>query len=169
MLIDIFTNKEIQHVPYAGRFETLRKRLSQAEFDAIVERINELIDQSGGKVATAGWLPGKDWTGTPFEPIFTIAARRDYNLSAQFFGQMVWYTIMHREERWASGRFEKDGVAIGSRTYFGSGTPSVPDFSQPELELVIDDEDARWCLTRGTRVVLRLAALVALAGRPVTL
>ena len=44
----------------------------------MVARVNELIDESGGEVATAGWLPGSDWTGTPFAPIYTKAAREDF-------------------------------------------------------------------------------------------
>lgn len=118
MLIDIFTNKEIRRIPFKDQFELLRKRLTPTEFDAMVVRINELIDETGGEIATAGWLPGNDWTGTPFEPIYIKAAQRNYDLSAKMFGQIVWYTIMKRPERWASGRFEKDGVDIGSRTYF---------------------------------------------------
>ena len=39
-------------------------------------------------------------------------------LSAKCFGLLVWYVIMHRPEKWASGRDEKDGRDIGSRTYF---------------------------------------------------
>jgi len=123
MLIDIFSEKTILHVPYEDQFDILRKRLSDAEFRAMVDRINELIDDGGGQIATAGWLPGNDWTGTPFEPIYTKAARLNYELSARFFGQLVWYTVMCRPERWASGRFEKDGEDIGSRTYFRVGVP----------------------------------------------
>jgi hypothetical protein len=69
-------------------------------------------------IATAGWLPGSDWTGTPFEPIYTKAARGDFDRSAMFFGQLVWYTIMNRPETWGSGRYQVDGRDIGSRTYF---------------------------------------------------
>ena len=71
---------------------TLRARLSAEEFDGMIRRINELIDASGGDIATAGWLPGSDWTGTAFAPIYTKAARGDFQLSAKFFGQLVWYT-----------------------------------------------------------------------------
>jgi len=84
----------------------------------MVARVNELIDESGAEIATAGWLPGSDWTGTPFEPIYTRAARHDFDRSAMFFGQLVWYTIMQRPEPWGSGRYQVDGKDIGSRTYF---------------------------------------------------
>lgn len=118
MLIDIDTGKVIERMPYRTDFDALRGRLSEAEFDAMVTRINELIDQEGAEIATAGWLPGSDWTGTPFEPIYTKAARGDFDRSAMFFGQLVWYTVMTRPERWASGRYQLDGKEIGSRTYF---------------------------------------------------
>jgi len=118
MLIDIDSGKEIRAVPFARDFETLRKRLSDAEFEAMVTRINELIDEAGAEIATAGWLPGSDWTGTPFEPIYTKAAREDFGRSAMFFGQLVWYTVMDRPERWGSGKYQVDGRDIGSRTYF---------------------------------------------------
>ena len=118
MLIDIASDKPINRIPYRGRFDALRSRLSDTEFDSMVDRINELIDEGGAQIATAGWLPGSDWTGTPFEPIYTKAARGDFERSALFFGQLVWYTIMKRPERWASGRYQLDGKDIGSRTYF---------------------------------------------------
>lgn len=77
MLIDIETGKPITRIPYRREFDALRSRLSDAEFNAMVVRVNDLIDASGAEIATAGWLPGSDWTGTPFEPIYTTAARGD--------------------------------------------------------------------------------------------
>jgi hypothetical protein len=122
MLIDVETDRPIERVPYRSEFDTLRRRLSSAEFDGMVDRINELIDESGGEIATAGWLPGSDWTGTPFDPIYSKAARGDFDRSAMFFGQLVWYTVMNRPERWASGQYQLDGKDIGSRTYFRLGS-----------------------------------------------
>ena len=121
MLIDIDTGQQIERIPYRTDFEALRRRLSDAEFAGMVDRINELIDNSGAEIATAGWLPGSDWTGTPFDPIYSKAARGDFDRSAMFFGQLVWYTVMNRPERWASGRYQVDGKDIGSRTYFRLG------------------------------------------------
>lgn len=118
MLLDIDSGRAIEQVPFRRDFDALRSRLTQAAFDAMVERMNELIDESGGEIATAGWLPGSDWTGTPFEPIYTLAARQDYQRSALFFGQLVWYVVMQRPEAWGSGRYQMDARDIGSRTYF---------------------------------------------------
>lgn len=121
MLIDIMSGRRIEGVPHCPEFDVLRARLSDAEFEAMVVRVGELIDEAGGEIATAGWLPGSDWTGTVFEPIYTKAAREDFDRSAMFFGQLVWYTVMRRPERWGSGRYEVDGREIGSITYFRLG------------------------------------------------
>ena len=51
MLIDIDSGKVIHTVPFARDFETLRSRLSRLEFDGMVARINELIDEPGAHVA----------------------------------------------------------------------------------------------------------------------
>jgi hypothetical protein len=118
VLIDIESGRVLTSVPYSREFEALRKRLSEREFDGMVARINELIEEAGSEIATAGWLPGSDWTGTPFEPIYTKAAREDFGRSAMFFGQLVWFAVMNRPERWGSGRYQLDGRDIGSRTYF---------------------------------------------------
>lgn len=118
MLIDIDSGKLIDRVPFTSDFDALRARLAPAEFDAMVDRINQLIDEGGAEIATAGWLPGSDWTGTPFEPIYSKAARHDFDRAAKFFGQLVWFTVMQRPERWGSGRYQVDGKDIGSRTYF---------------------------------------------------
>jgi hypothetical protein len=118
MLIDVETGHLIDRVPYRRDFDVLRRRLSDAEFDAMIARINQLIDESGAEIATAGWLPGSDWSGTAFQPIYAKAARGDFERSANFFGQLVWYAVMKRPEQWASGRYDLDGKEIGSRTYF---------------------------------------------------
>jgi hypothetical protein len=119
VLIDIDSGR-VLGVPakFKRDFDTLRSRLTLEQFESAVARINELIDGAGGEIATAGWLPGSDWTGSPFEPLYTEAARLNYDIAARFFGLLVWYTVMERPERWGSGRYEKDGKDIGSRTYF---------------------------------------------------
>ncbi|HET7056834.1 MAG TPA: hypothetical protein VFI12_10250 [Thermomicrobiales bacterium] len=118
MLIDIDSGREITAIPFEHDFEVLRGRLTTREFEAMVDEIDRLIEASGGEVATAGWLPGSDWTGTPFQPIYEKAAPADFNRAAMFFGQLVWYAVMHRPERWGSGRYKVGDHDIGSRTYF---------------------------------------------------
>ena len=116
MLVDLMTKRPINEVPYEREYRYLMSRMLPAETAAIKERLNEMID--GTEIQTAGWMPGKDWTGTPFQPIYKKAARCNQEVAARCFGLMVWEVFMERPERWCSGRFEKDGEPIGSRTYF---------------------------------------------------
>ena len=118
VLIDVGSGERITKVPFRETFDRIQSRLTVEEFQGIIDRINELIDQSEKDIATAGWLPGSDWSGTPFWPIYEKAARKNQELAARMFGLTVWYAVMERDESWASGRFEKNGKEIGSRTYF---------------------------------------------------
>ena len=108
-------------MPYQLFFNMVRARLTEAEFNGIIDEINRRIDAAGGQIATAGWIPGGDWSGTPFECIYSKGCHQNYELSARFFGLCVWYAIMNRPERWASGRYQLDEKDIGSRTYFRIG------------------------------------------------
>jgi len=118
MLIDVETGREIKRMPFAQDLARMKKRLEVDEFDAIIRHINILIEEAGGEVATAGWLPGSDWSDTPFELIYTKAAHRNHSAAAKLLGLAVWYTIKERPDRGGSGRYEIDGRDIGSRTYF---------------------------------------------------
>lgn len=97
-------------------FNLILTRLSSQELQAIRDALDQKI--SAGEIHTAGWLPGHDWTGTPYQPIYDKAAQGDYTTSALMFGLMVWDAFDRHPDVWYTGRFEKDGVDIGSRTYF---------------------------------------------------
>ncbi len=117
MLFDAMSGKRFDKVPYVDNHERL-KQLSPEELDAAKDELNEMIE--GDEIHTAGWMPGNDWTGTPFQPIFKKAAHKDYDLAAKIFGLLVFEVFMSREDKWFTLRAEKDGEPIGSRTYFKS-------------------------------------------------
>ena len=116
LLVDMMSGLTITRVPYAQEYAQFMSRMTAAELSAAKARLDELIN--GTEIQTAGWMPGKDWTGTPFQPIYEKAARHSEEAAARCFGLMVWEVFMERPEKWTSGRFEKDGEPIGSRTYF---------------------------------------------------
>jgi hypothetical protein len=115
MLFDL-SGRQIKSVPYSAEFSRYMAALSEDEIAAIKTALNGMID--GTTIQTAGWMPGANWQGTVFEPIYFKAANQSYSASARCFGLMVWEVFMERPERWFSGRFEKDGEPIRSRTYF---------------------------------------------------
>lgn len=119
MLVDMMSGKPIGKMPFADQYRRYMAAMTPEEIRAIKDRLNEMID--GTEIQTAGWMPGSDWTGTVFEPIYFKAANQSYTESAKCFGLMVWEVFMERPEVWTSGRFEKDGEPIGCRTYFQPG------------------------------------------------
>lgn len=121
MLIDIDSGKEITSIPHPDTFKLIRERLSPGDFSGVMDGINKRIDEAGGEIATAGWLPGSDWSNTPFQCIYDTATKKNKELSAKMFGLMVWYMVMQRPERWGSGKYKIDDREIGSHTYFRLG------------------------------------------------
>jgi hypothetical protein len=116
MLYDLASKKPITKIPYAKEYRLWMSRMTPSEISAIRAELNTMINSD--RIHTAGWMPGSDWTNTPFQPIYEKAAKFHPDVAALCFGLMVYEVFMNRPERWMSGRFEKDGEPIGSRTYF---------------------------------------------------
>lgn len=116
MLYSISPLKPIREIPHRDFYDKCCARLSSAELDAIRDKLNSMIDSD--EVHTSSWMPGHDWTGTVFQPIYEKACRHDLDASAQFFGLLVWVVFHDRPDAWAFGRYEKDNVPIRGLTYF---------------------------------------------------
>lgn len=118
MLYAVDSEEKIEYIPHPHEFELWRSRLSDAEYDAIVNEINSRI--GGDEVKTAGWIPGTDWSGANkvFEPIYSKACLGDFENAAKCFGLIMWVVMMEHTDSWAFGRYEKDGIPIRSLTYF---------------------------------------------------
>lgn len=116
MLISVDTYKKVDRLPHAKEFAKWRKNISDDDYDKVVEEINKHIDSND--VNTAGWIPGNDWTGTVYEPLYHACGKNTAS-SGLFFGIIVFKILMERTDAvWGFGRFEIDGKAIKSMTYF---------------------------------------------------
>lgn len=62
-------------------------------------------------------MPGHNWMGTVFQPLYH-ACRQNEIQAALFFGLIVYKGFMDRTDKWACGKFELNGKAIKSLTYF---------------------------------------------------
>lgn len=121
VLYSIDSGKYVTSVPHKKEFEKWMKNLSIADYSKIEDTLNAKIDQND--INTAGWLPGHDWTGTVFEPIYN-ACGKNVTQAGMFFGLIVFELLMNRQDRvWGFGRFEKDGKQITSMTYFTLNNP----------------------------------------------
>lgn len=121
MLYAIESNTEITTIPHRRDFDRWRKKLSDVEYQAIVDELNGRID--GTEIQTSSWIPGSDWYGTVFQPIYENACDYSAQSSALFFGLIVWKVFMDRPEWWSFGRYEKDGRQISGMTYFQINPP----------------------------------------------
>jgi hypothetical protein len=116
MLISLNTLKPITRIPHRTEYERWQAGLSRSERDAILEELDRRIDDS--EVRTSSWLPGADWSGTVFQPIYDRACNRNPDAAALCFGLMLWEVMQRRPERWAFGRYELEDVPIEGLTYF---------------------------------------------------
>ena len=114
MLFDIDGN-EIDQIPHRYEYEVWRSWLAQEDLQAISDELNQRV--SGDEVHTSSWMPGSDWSGTVYQPIYD--ACQDQETAAKFFGLILWDVMMNRKgEAWCFGRYEKDGLPIEGLTYF---------------------------------------------------
>ncbi len=124
MLMDIESSGLIETVPYQSAYKAWRDsldRTSPAAFDEIHAELTRRF--SGTDIDTSSWIPGSDWSGTVFEPIY-IACGLDQTAAAKFFGLIVWQVVIDMPNCWASGHYELHGVPIKGRTYFRVKCPS---------------------------------------------
>lgn len=107
--------REVTSLPHEADFQRWRARLSDVDYDAIVDELNHRIE--GKEIETSSFIPGADWSGTPFQPIW-FACGQDFDASRKFFGLIVWQVIMDHDERWSFGHYEVNNRLIEGMTYF---------------------------------------------------
>ena len=120
-LYSVDSQSYVDTIPHREDFDLWRSRLTEEQFDAICDELRSMID--GSDIYTAGWMPGNNWIGTPWEPIYTEACRRSREASGNCFGLFVWVVLLEHPDTWGFGRYEKDGLPIRSMTYFRLDNP----------------------------------------------
>ena len=108
--------RKVTKIPHEDDFRTWRSRLTQEEFRAIYDNLHSRISDS--EIETSSWIPGSDWTGTVFQPIYEKACLCDFKAAAKFFGLILWHVVMKHDEDWSFGRYELNNVPIEGLTYF---------------------------------------------------
>ncbi|MCX5784541.1 MAG: hypothetical protein NTX59_02530 [Elusimicrobia bacterium] len=116
MLWDVNSNREITTIPHQQDYDVWISRLSGEQIQSIKQEILRKI--AGDEIATAGWIPGTNWVGTPFQAIYETACRSNREASGKCFGLFVWIILMEREDYWGFGKYSKNDIPIESMTYF---------------------------------------------------
>jgi len=123
MLYSLPDRTKINHVPHSRDYHRWCAALDRIDPGAY-KRIHDWLDSrfDAREVDTSSWIPGADWIGTVFEPIYW-ACGENPEVAALFFGLLVWKVVMDRKDCWSFGRYEKGGIPIKGMTYFRIDCP----------------------------------------------
>jgi len=106
----------MKKIPHDEEFKKWRKKISAEEYRIAVDAIKELIKSKDG-VFNSSHLPGKNWAGTPFEPLYRACGKSEQQ-SGYFFGLMVWEVMMELDDKWFFKPTDKDSGDPLGKTYF---------------------------------------------------
>jgi hypothetical protein len=114
MLLSPDTFELIHEIPHPREYRVWKSRLTQSEYDDIIKVLIERI--SGDQICTSSWIPGSDWTDTPFQIIYSKACEEDEQSAAFFFGLMLWDAVIQHQDTWSFGKYHQCGIR--GMTYF---------------------------------------------------
>jgi len=115
MLYSIDTGKYVKKVPHRKEFDKWMSNLKDEDYKRIYVELNSRVN--GSDINTSSWIPGNDWTGTDFEPIYNACGKSKAN-SGMFFGLILFDLMIKRDDVWGFGKYEKNGVPIKGTTYY---------------------------------------------------
>lgn len=115
MLYSMDSMSYVKQVPHKEMHNFLLRNMKHEDLEAIKRELNSKIDSN--QVHTSSWIPGSDWSNTPYIKIYE-ACDEDEEISAKMFGLILWIVMMEREDIWSFGRYEKNGIPIEGITYF---------------------------------------------------
>jgi hypothetical protein len=110
-MLKTIEGKVIKKVAYEKKFNDRMKNLDAQDYKAIVEELSRVIDS--GEVHTSSWIPGSNWIGTVYQPIWEACKKND-SLAAMFYGQILYQVFIDRPDEWFFGKYEH----ARGKTYF---------------------------------------------------
>lgn len=100
-------------------FRRALSRMSEAEVAAVRMALDDRIE--GSRIETSAWIPGSDWRGTPWQPIYDVGARGSFEQAALMFGLFVWEAFDRHPADWFTTKFSAGGEEDRFRVYFRAG------------------------------------------------
>jgi hypothetical protein len=93
------TVKQILSIPRSRRgfFDSKMRNLSQEDYQGIKEAL--AVRFGNTEVACSSFIPGSDWTDTPYEPIYW-ACNENTEEAGFLFGLIVWRFVIEHEDSW---------------------------------------------------------------------
>jgi len=106
--------QRIDYIPHRQDYDRWRARLSADQLQAITEELEKVLNQ--GEVHVSSFVPGSDWTGTVYQPIYEIGCDEDERQAAFFFGILMWVAVMNHPDAWSFLKYKESNIQ--GMTYF---------------------------------------------------
>jgi hypothetical protein len=110
--------EKVTKLSFENKYYRWLQALDPSELEPITNELNRVFDRS--EIETSSWIPGSDWTGTVYQPMYEKAANRNSEIAAQIFGLTVFKIAIDRSDKWVTGRYQcalksscPDGAANG--------------------------------------------------------
>jgi len=93
--------KAITRLRHRASYDAYKANLTDEEFNAIMDALKKNITDFpvGEQKVAASYIPGDDWTNTPYQAIFG-ACKEDRAAARLFFGQLIWVAFQNDPEDW---------------------------------------------------------------------
>jgi len=96
-----------QRDAHKSDFQVWRSRISDVQYQAMVDAINTFCDRC--RSFCASWLPGKDPAIRAAFPPLAAACGGSQEQSGFFFGNIVWRVVYDRTDEWYFLPADKEG------------------------------------------------------------
>lgn len=96
----------IKDMPHLAAYEKWISLLSEDDISLIKQTITDKLDS--GEVHTSSFIPGTNWEGTPYYPIYE--ALKNVEEAGKLFGLLMWETIQEHEETWAVTNYPNSDI-----------------------------------------------------------
>lgn len=106
----------LQRGERGATFRRALSRMSEHDVMAVRDALDARIE--GSRIETSAWIPGNDWRGTPWQPIFEVGAKGSFEQAALMFGLFVWEAFDRHPEDWFTTKFSAGGEQDRFRVYF---------------------------------------------------
>ncbi len=122
MLYSVESQTVVDRMPYQRQLGRWMIRLTSGEKEAIERSLRAHI--ADGQLAMGGVIPGINWEGAPFAPIWRVC--KQTTITANLCVALWVYDMMLRDEAWWGFREnENEGESLESLTYFRLDSPPV--------------------------------------------
>lgn len=93
-------------IPHAQEYAKWRRLISVGDLQLMADALNAYADAH--EVFVSGHIPGSDWRGTPYQPIYEALKNVSESAPRFMFGLIVWQVMMDRPDGWVFMRSERE-------------------------------------------------------------